>query len=65
METKRAYELLTMASGEDWLLRPVAEGMCRYESLIDGTLGLEDVAAMNEFLDVRAENQSRIRDANE
>jgi hypothetical protein len=49
--------------GEEWLLRPVAEGMCRYESLKDGTLGLNDIARMNDYLDVRAENRARIEDA--
>ena len=33
-------------------------GMCRYESLIDGTLSLADVALMNDALDVRDDNQA-------
>lgn len=52
-----------MIEGEDWVLRPVMRGMCRYESLIDGTLGLADVALMNEALDVEAENIARARRA--
>lgn len=40
----------------DWLLRPVVKGMCRYESLKDGTLDLADIALMNEALDVVGEN---------
>jgi len=48
---------------EEWVLRPVAEGMCRYESLIDGTLSLEDIARMNEYQDVAAENKARIEEA--
>lgn len=52
-----------MASGEDWLMRPVLAGCCKYESLVDGTLGLEDVARMNEALDVREENEARYMDA--
>lgn len=44
---------------EEWLLRPVLEGLCKYESLIDGTLDIDDVARLNEALDVRAENQRR------
>lgn len=40
-------------------MRPVACGMCRYESLKDGTLTLGDVALMNDALDVRAENERR------
>jgi hypothetical protein len=35
--------------------------MCRYESLIDGTLDLAAIALMNDALDVIAENQ-RIAD---
>ena len=54
---------MTLGNGEEWLLRPVAEGWCRYESLIDGTLGLEDIALMNDALDARAENTRRIKEA--
>ena len=49
-----------MASGEDWLMRPVLEGLCSYESLINGMLDLFDVARMNEALDVRMENERRM-----
>ena len=52
-----------MHEGEAWLLRPVMEGMCRYESLIDGTLDLEDIVIMNEAIDIRAENQYRMEKA--
>lgn len=54
-----------MADNEDWVLRPALEKMCLYESLIDGTLGLEDVARMNDALDVRYENELRYRKANQ
>jgi len=54
-----------MADGEDWLLRPVLAGCCRYESLVDCTLALEDVAILNEALDVQAENERRYMDAKE
>lgn len=54
-----------MPDGEDWLLRPVVEGMCRYESLKDGTIDLEDIAKMNDILDVKQENESRYIEANE
>lgn len=53
-----------MPSGEDWLLRPAGAGLCRYESLLDGTLSLYDVANMNDFLDVKAENERRYNEAN-
>lgn len=52
-----------MPGGEDWLLRPVVKGMCRYESLKDGTLSLADLALMNDVLDVQAENERRYLDA--
>jgi hypothetical protein len=53
-----------MPDGEDWLLRPVIEKMCLYESLKDCTLDLADIAKMNDALDVRAENENRYRKAN-
>ena len=40
-------------------------GMCRYESLIDGSLGMVDIARMNDALDVRDENQRRYQKATE
>ena len=46
-------------------MMPVLEGLCKYESLLDGTLDLEDVARMNEAINVKYENQHRYRKANE
>lgn len=51
-----------MPGGEDWLLAPVTAGMCRFESLRDGTLGLEDIALMNDALAVRADNEELARE---
>ena len=48
---------------EEWILQPVEAGMCRYESLLDGTLGLHDIAMMQEFLSVQAENKARLDEA--
>ena len=48
-----------MPDGEDWLLRPVVRGMCKYESLKDGTLDLADMAIMNDALNVLEENERR------
>ena len=42
-------------------MRPVLTGLCKYESLKDGTLDLLDIVKMNEALDVQSENQYRIR----
>ena len=49
-----------MDTGEAWLWRPVLAGCCRAESVIDGTLSLDDMATLNEALDVRAENERRL-----
>jgi hypothetical protein len=54
-----------MDNGEDWVMRPVVEGLCKYESLKDGTLDLEDIARMNAAIDVKIENANRHRKANE
>ena len=45
------------------LMRPVLAGMCKYESLKDGTLDLEDVMIMNDALDVKNENERRYTEA--
>lgn len=52
-----------MSTEEDWLLRPVRKGMCHYESLLDGTLSLDDIATMNDCLDVDYENEFRLQEA--
>ncbi|MEX5443426.1 hypothetical protein WCE14_08665 [Acinetobacter schindleri] len=54
-----------MPEGEDWLLRPVIKGMCKFESLKDGTLDLADIALMNDALDVVADNEYLIEEARE
>jgi hypothetical protein len=52
-----------MNDEEYWIMRPVLEGLCNYESLVNGVLDLADVARMNEAIDVRSENRSRAQDA--
>lgn len=52
-----------MIGGEDWLMRPVLEGHMTLKELQDGTYGLEDVALINEALDVQAENRYRLNQA--
>lgn len=54
-----------MTDGEDWVLRPCVEGLCQYESLKNGTIDLEDLSRMNDALDVKAENETKYRRANE
>lgn len=50
-----------MTDDEDWVMRPVVEGLCLYESLLDGKIGLEDIDRMNEALDVRQRNRETAR----
>ncbi|HBX3035890.1 TPA: NTP pyrophosphohydrolase [Klebsiella pneumoniae] len=49
-----------MPEGESFLARPVTKGLCRYESLKDGSLDLADIARMNDWLDLEADNEYRI-----
>jgi len=44
-------------------MRPVVEGLCKYESVKDGTLDLIDISIMNEALDAKAENEWRANEA--
>lgn len=54
-----------MTNGEYWIMRPVIEGLCNYESLINCAVDLADVARMNEALDVRNEMRLRAEEAAE
>lgn len=54
---------MEMSNGEDWLLRPVLEGLVSYTALESTELTLLDFAIMNEALDVRSENQFRFEKA--
>lgn len=47
-----------------FLMRPVLNGMCKYESLKDGSLELADILWMNTAIRVDNENQYRIQKAN-
>lgn len=47
----------------DWLMAPVEAGMCRFESLKDGTLDLADIALMNDTIAVKSENERRVYEA--
>ncbi len=44
-------------------MRPILNGMCKYESLKNCELDLEDFARMNDTLDVKEENEYRHREA--
>lgn len=54
-----------LPGGEDLLLYPVIRGMCKYESLLDGSLDLADIALMNDALAVQADNQAKAQRAAE
>jgi len=58
-------KLLVTGSGEDWLLRPVLDGVIPYQSLLGTDLGLVDIAIINDALDVKAENERRLYEAME
>ncbi len=59
------FEPVAMPDDLDWLYRPVMRGLCRGESLTDGTLHIEHFAEMNAVLDVADENQVRATKAAE
>jgi hypothetical protein len=41
------------------MMGPVEAGLCRFESLIDGTLDISHVDLMNDTLRVKHENEAR------
>jgi hypothetical protein len=49
-----------MASGEDWLMRPVLAHLISYVDLVDEKVDLYDIARLNEALDVQMENERRL-----
>lgn len=50
-----------MTDEEDWVMRPCVRGMCLYESMLSGKIGLHDIARMNEALDVMETNRQKAR----
>ncbi|KDA93344.1 DUF6889 family protein [Pantoea agglomerans] len=42
-------------------MRPVDAGYISYNKLLDGTVDLADIARMNDWLDLKADNEERIR----
>lgn len=51
----------TLPDGEDYLMRPVDAGYISYSALKDGSVDLADIARMNDWLDIKADNNARIR----
>ncbi len=58
-----SFTPIKMADGMSWLLHPVRKGMCKYESLLDGTLSLVDIANMNDYLNVEMVNEYLAQEA--
>ena len=56
---------MNLPNGENWLMRPILAGLCKYESLKDCSLDLEDFQKMNNALDVKEENEQRARATHE
>lgn len=54
-----------MPDNDDYVMKPVLEGMCLYENIKACLIDLEDIAKMNDALDVKAENEKRYQRANE
>ena len=54
--------MTSMTCGEDYLFRPLLEGMYKLESLKDCALTLLDVVMCNEALDVKYYNLNRQRE---
>ena len=52
-----------MYDGLDFLMGPIMAGMCKYESLKDGSLDLLDFAIMNDALRAKNENEARAHEA--
>lgn len=42
-------------------MRPVDAGYISYSALKDGSVDLADIARMNDWLDLKADNNARIR----
>jgi len=54
---------VSLPNGEDWVLRPVINGLIKYESLLDGTLSIDDIALLNDALDVKIQNEELYNEA--
>lgn len=56
---------MSLPDGLDWLMKPVLNGLCSYESLKNGVIDLEDILNMNNALEVKEENESRANEVKE
>lgn len=64
-KTGRLDRVKWVSLGEhiDYVMRPVLRGMCKYESTIDGTLSIADIALLNAAIDAYDENTILYREA--
>jgi len=53
-------KLVSLPDGQEFIMRPILRGLCKYESAIDGSLDLVDFARMNDALNVFDENARRL-----
>jgi hypothetical protein len=53
-------DLVNLPNEMNWVMRPVEFGYCDMKSLRDGSLGLEDLAIMNDAIEARLENERRM-----
>ena len=59
------FKAVTLPDCMDFMMRPVLAGICKMESLYNGTLDLNDFALMNDALNARAENEIRAQKASQ
>lgn len=52
-----------MPNGEEWYLKPIELGFYTYSQLKDGTILIEDIAEINDYISIANENQGRFREA--
>lgn len=43
-------------------MKPVLRGMMKYESLLDGSIGILDLALLHDAMDVQDENNRRLQE---
>ena len=52
-----------MPNGEEWYLKPIDLGFYTYSQLKDGTILIEDISEINDYISIANENQGRLRAA--
>lgn len=50
----------TLPGGEDFILRPVKHQLMTMGEIKSGNIDLLDIALLNDYLDLEAENQAKI-----